>query len=255
MRAIKNQNSISENLETLDSIIGAHIAGLNSNQIKNRKKIIEVCHVGKFLMLLGTGERIEKLSEKPDFIISQNGDLIGLEHQIIIDQESKEREGFFENLFVIAESELQSGHDLPNFHANCYLKDNVSFRIAEKPQLIQEIKSVVTHFVLKQELLENSLIREMHSMPHTGKSVSPNFGAWWQKEVTRDVLLTAISRKELRLQDYMKNSGEKQWLLLVIGGLSNSSYELDKEINLELETGFNKVFLLEDFRARLFELK
>ena len=255
MRVVQNQRTIAESYELLQSLIGAFTEKLNLDPVKNRKKIIEVCHVGKLLMLLGGEERIKQLSERPDFIVIKNGILIGLEHQIVIDPASKEREGFFENLFNIAESELVSDPDLPNFHANCYIKDNVSFQLAEKDRLISEIKTVIKHYVLTKQLLQNSLIQDMHSMPHTRKSISPNFGAWWQKDVTPKLLLESILRKEIKIQSYIENSVQGQWLLLVIGGLNSSSYELDHEFKIEISTRFDKVYLMEDFRGRLFELK
>ena len=255
MKEIQNQKSILENQDTLQGIIGDFVDRLNSSPSKNRKKIRELCHVGKFLMLLGNEYRIDQLFETPDFIINNNGNLIGLEHQNVIDQKSKEREGFFENIFSIAESELQVDSELPNFLANCYLNDDLTFQLADKARLIHEIKLVVKHHILHSTLLPNSLIREIFSMPHSGKNIITNFGAWWQKEMSTDVLLAAISHKESKLPMYRKNSVPNQWLLLVIGGLKNSSYEWNKEISIELNTKFNKIYLLEDFNARLFEIK
>ena len=101
MRVVQNQRTIAESYELLQSLIGAFTEKLNLDPVKNRKKIIEVCHVGKLLMLLGGEERIKQLSERPDFIVIKNGILIGLEHQIVIDPASKEREGFFENSAAI----------------------------------------------------------------------------------------------------------------------------------------------------------
>ena len=255
MRAIHNRKPITENFELLQAIIGKFLDKLNSDPTKNRQKILEVCHAGKFLMTLGNGDRINRLFEKPDFIFNVDGNLVGLEHQIVIDPKSKEREGFFENIFSITESELQTYPELPNFLANCYLKNNLTFRLSDKTKLIQEIKLVVKHFILNNALLPNSLINEVSSMPHSKKNISPNFGAWWQKEITTDVLLSSISSKESRIHIYKENSVPNQWLLLVIGSLQDSSYEMPEDVCVELDTKFDKVYPLEDFRARLFELK
>lgn len=255
MKEIQNQKSIPENLITLDTIIGGFIDELNIDPIRNRKKIIEVCHTGKFLMLLEDEGKIESLSEKPDFIIQVNSEVVGLEHQILIDEDAKEREGFFENIFLAAESQLQSDAELPNFLANCYLNNNLTFRLADKPDLIQEVKTVVKQYVLSGVLIPNSLIDRISAMPHSQKNISPNFGAWWQKEVTTEAILSAIAKKEAKIQKYIQNSVATQWLLLVIGGLNNSSFELKAGFDIELNTLFDRVYLLEDFRARLVQLK
>lgn len=92
-------------------------------------------------------------------------------------------------------------------------------------------------------------------MPHSQKNISPNFGAWWQKQVTIEVILSAIAKKEAKIQKYIQNSVATQWLLLVIGGLNDSSFELRAGFDIELNTSFNRVYLLEDFRARLVQLK
>lgn len=255
MRELLNQKSLPEILNVYESIIGDFVCELNSDPIKNKQKILEVCHVGKFLMLLGNQTRIDQLSEKPDFIINVDGDKVGLEHQIIIDQKSKEREGFFENIFAVVESELKIDPELPNFLANCYLNSDLDFRLSDKANFIQEAKTVVKQYILNGVLLPNSLIRRISSMPHSQKTISLNFGAWWQKAITPDVIVSAVLSKESKILTYKKNSGEKQWLLLVIGSLKNSSYEVEQDLIFELDTKFDKVYLLEDFRARLFDLK
>ncbi len=99
MKEIQNQKSISENRVTLDTIIGGFINELNIDPIRNRKKIIEVCHVGKFLMLLENESKIERLSEKPDFIIQVNSEIVGLEHQILIEKMPKSVKDFLKISF------------------------------------------------------------------------------------------------------------------------------------------------------------
>ena len=42
---------------------------MEEDSSKNRHKILEICHVGKFLMFFENQYQIEKLSEEPDFII------------------------------------------------------------------------------------------------------------------------------------------------------------------------------------------
>ena len=96
MKLIENKQRVFGNGAKYESMIGTGLNQLRTDPVRNQKKIIELCHVGKFLMLLGEHSTIVRLSETPDFIVSVKGEQIGLEHQIVIDPESKEREGFIE---------------------------------------------------------------------------------------------------------------------------------------------------------------
>lgn len=53
----------------------------------------------------------------------------------------------------------------------------------------------------------------------------------------------------------MNNSNIPQWLLIVLGGIGESSYVLESDFDLTVETKFDKVFILEDFRTNLYEIK
>jgi len=95
-------------------------------------------------------------------------------------------------------------------------------------------------------------------MPHTRLDFACNLGAWWQRYLDSETLIEAIKKKEKKIIKYAKNSGtEKQWLLIVIGSVGASSYELNSMYipNKKIETRFSKIFLLEDFAANLYEVK
>jgi hypothetical protein len=66
-----------------------------------------------------------------------------------------------------------------------------------------------------------------------------------------------INNKESKRLKYISNTGlNEQWLLIVIGSLSQSSFEIDDNFddNFSIKSGFDRIFILEDFRGRLFEL-
>jgi hypothetical protein len=256
MRHVENRDLVTDNTPSLNDIIDPILTELESNPNKNKKKILEVCHTGKFLMLAGGGLKIERVLEMPDFIIRSGNSLIGLEHQIVIDAVSKEKEGFIENIFDIAESELATEVGLPNFLANCWLHHDLDFKLADKRMLVDEVKRVVKEFIWNGSIPSNVLINDMSLQRHSMKSLSPNMGAWWQKRITAEIIEDSVSRKESKIESYVRNTKlDEQWLLLVIGSVKNSSYEIDSDISVNIKTKFNKVFLMEDFRARLFEIK
>lgn len=254
MNIIKNTLSLEENSNLLDKLTDIHLKNLLGDRKTNKQKILEVCHVGKFLTFFNNELAINNLSEKPDFIISKGDLKIGLEHQIIVN-ELKEKEGFIENVFSIAEREIQDENNLPNFLANCYVKSNFNFKLKEKTNIVSEIKIIITEFITNNVLIENSIIEEIFAMPHSKKNLCPNLGAWIQKEITAEIILEAIKKKENLLSNYNNLECSSQWLLIVIGSGGGSSYNMDENIKIEIKSSFDKIYLLEDFYNTLYELK
>lgn len=255
MKIVENNKSTTENYEKLGSLINSHVELLSVEKRKNKKKIIELCHAGKFLMLYDKDILIKIVTEEPDFILEGEFGEIGLEHQIIIEQTAKQKEGFYEKNFSQAEHELQSDPELPNFLANCYLLPHLNFKAKDKDKLVLFVKNVVKEFVLRNNLIENPIIDRIFEMPHTQKSISPNLGAWWEKDISLDLIKEAILKKEGKITGYKKNGVQSLWLLLVIGGVGDSSYNMNTSLDFDIQTHFDKVFILEDFRAKLYELK
>ena len=69
-------------------------------------------------------------------------------------------------------------------------------------------------------------------------------------------LKKAIMKKDLLINNYRKRTSiEKQWLLIVIGAGSPDSYELNEPlIEFEIESSFERIYLLEDFGSKLWLL-
>lgn len=249
------KNSIPLNLNLLGSLIDCHLEQLLLEKNKNQQKILELCHVGKFLMFFENTIQIDRISEQPDFLLRNNSETIGLEHQIIIDSKAKEKEGFYENIFTTAELELKGDSLLPNFLANCFLHPELNFKLNQKKELVSMVKEIVKDFVLYNRFTENPLIEDISIMPHSQKSINANFGAWWAKNITAELVETAIKKKNDKITYYQKDGVNSHWLLLVIGGVGDSSYNMDTSLKIDIESPFDKIFILEDFRNNLFELK
>ena len=235
--------------------INNHLVGLNEYKKNDNQKILELCQIGKLICSYFDDFEIIKVSESPDFLISNGETITGLEHQLILDSESKSQEGFYENIFDKVESNLSQDKTLPNFLVNLMIKKNIDLTINNKNSIISQITDILKDFVITGQLKENAFILSAHKMRHSRKSISANFGAYMQKAIDRDLILEFLKKKENKINSYIKNSVSTQWLVLVIGGLGESSYEVANEFELSIETKFNKVFLYEDFQNRLFELK
>lgn len=255
LKKLVNIKSKSENYKLLEDIISPFIDELSKDKIKNQQKISETCHLGKFLIFFNGELEISKLSEKPDFILTNGQNMIGLEHQIIVDFGPKEREGFYKNIFDKAELDLKADETIPNFLANCYIKPYAKFKINQKEELIEIVKIVIKEYVLTDELMDNPIIDRIFKSPHSQKSINANLGGWWRKDITTEIIEKAIKKKEDKLAHYQKNEIIEQWLLLVIGSNGESSYDMDEKLKFNSETDFDKVYVLEDFNNNLFELK
>ena len=228
---------------------------LDYSNTNNKQKILEICHTGKFLFLLDEDYVIHEVSEKPDFILTGQDNFIGLEHQTVVDKKSREREGFFQNIFQIAELELQKDSNLPNFLANCYLIPNINFKLSEKKKLISIVVNTVREYVLIGVLQENPIIESIHSMEHSQITVSVNLGAWLQKDITQEIIQKAIDKKDKLVLSYNSEITSEQWLLLVIGSTGESSYRIDRLKMLNIESKFDRVYILEDLYSNLYQLK
>jgi hypothetical protein len=243
------------NKDFLKSIIDDFIDDLKKDKYKNHKKILELCHVAKFLTFFEDRFKIERINEEPDFIIFSTSERIGLEHQTLIDSGVKEKEGFIENLFKQAEKILSKEPDIQNFLANIYISPSLEIKINDKNQKIIEIVDLLKNYLNTGKLCKNDIFEDVIIMPHSQISLNPNFGAWCQKDITSELLVKAISKKERLINSYIKKTNLKQWLLIVIGGLGESSYEYDIRFDMNIESKFEKIFLMEDFGYKLFEIK
>ncbi|MFM9987304.1 hypothetical protein [Flavobacterium sp.] len=252
---MKNNKSISEDYSLLDELISPFVSELMTNKEKNQQKILEICHVGKFLLFFKKQIQIDSLSEKPDFILNFNDEKIGLEHQIVIDSKLKEKEGFYENIFQKVETEIKLDENLPNFLMNCFIKPNLEYKLNQKKEIELIIKKVILEYLINNTFIENPIISKLIKMQHSKKNINVNFGAWIQKTITKEVILNAISKKESKIENYIKNGLQKQWLLLVIGSNGKSSFEMNNNINIEIESKFERIYILEDFDNILHQIK
>jgi len=255
MRQLLHDIEFKETHSRLGLKINSHLNGLDKSKKDDKQKILELCQIGKLLATYFNDFEITQVIEKPDFIISNGQTQFGLEHELILDSKAKAQEGFYENICEKVEVNLENDPSVPNVLVNLHLKDNLSFKINDKTDLITRLTELDKHFILTGELYDNDIVNNAHRMKHTQKSVNANFGAYWQKAITKDLILEYVSKKESKISAYRQNTKLPLWLVLIIGGVGQSSFEVNELLNIELTTDFHKVFLYEDFDNKLYELK
>ena len=242
--------------QQIENRIVGHLENLDKYEQSDDQKITEICHLGKLLVNYFPKFHIEEVRESPDFIISNGLKRIGVEHQIIVDEKVKRTQGFYENIFRRAERDLQEEPLLPNFMAICILKKSLSFSNSDKSQLIQTVKEIVVEFVSNDNLIENPLIGGILKLPHNKKRLHPKFGAYMEKDLEAKKISEFINKKESKLDSYRQNTNIEQWLLLVTEGHAEYSFNIENPIELiNIPSKFDKIYLMDGFNDKLFELK
>ena len=218
------------------------------------KKQIEVCHIGKLLTTYFNEFSIKELRESPDFIISNGKVDIGIEHQVLVETNSKQKEGFFENICRHLEKRIESTTELRNFMLNLYFNKNLKIQNHQKEEIISTLLEVIVEKVENNILIPNPYVYDAFFMKHNRISINANFGAFVQRHLNKKSILEAIKKKENLIDKYKSNTIDNQWLVIVIGQINESSYEARTDIELDYQSKFNRVFVYEDFNNKLFEL-
>lgn len=256
MKEVKPISTVESLSHLIDLKITHHLKGLDGYKNADKQKQLELCQIGKFLATFFPNYEIKQIREEPDFVITNGKTDFGLEHEIITNTSIRKQHGFYENIFHLAERDIQTMNELPNFLANCYLKQNLNFKTKDKSELVQIVKEVVSTSILKNEIPENPIIERILLMPHSKKNLTANFGAHMVQNLSENIVFDFIKKKESKIEKYFSNTGLDQWLILLAGGVSEYSYDVIEGLNFEqLETKFTKVFLLADFDNKLYELK
>ncbi|PKH51230.1 hypothetical protein CXF68_11300 [Tenacibaculum sp. Bg11-29] len=242
---------------SMELIIGDYLEGLNSQNKGDKQKQLELCQVGKMLVTYFPEFKIKEMREVPDFIISNNELTVGLEHEVVSNFELRRKHGFFENLFRLAERDLLKSNDTPNLLLNCFLYQDLEFPAESKAELIENIKEVLNHYFKYNEIIDNGLIKDIFKQPHNTLSLAPNFGAHMVSDITEGIIQEAINKKEKKIENYRRKTELPQWLLIVAGGVSEYSYDIEEYFlkDFRIKSTFDKVLLMSDFKNKLYELE
>ncbi len=241
----------------IGSKINHHLIGLDENNNNDSKKILELCQFGKLLSsYFNDYNIIDGNREEPDFIIENNSEKVGVELMRIVDGNAKSEEGYFESICNSAERLFYSETDFPNFLANVYIQPNLPKSQHLKKHYTKILVNSLRELVLTGNFKENEFLSSAKFMNHKKKNICPNFGAYIQKSISENQIISSIKTKEKKLPTYIKNTVPNQWLILIIGNIGNSSFEVNETFKMNpICTDFKRVFLYEDFNDKLFELK
>lgn len=223
-----------------------------------KKEVIEVCHVGKFLVVLDKEIKLLEKAKppKPDFIIEYAGEKIGLEVERIFNLEEVQNIKSKQGLFEKAAHEFENSNPKINVMVNFWTIEGFKFEGNDKKSLISEINSFVVEIVNGNNPVYPSFIEKADFIPHSRVNFNFNEGGYSSEDISNLTLNEAIQKKEAKFSQYKLNTGlDRQWLLLVSDIGSDSFNIEDVELPKEIESQFEHIYLLEDFEARVTEIK
>lgn len=256
---IEDIRSLVEKAKKEKSELGKVIYPILDRFELNKQEILEVCQIGKFVCKIDSEIRIEDKPKppNPDFIISYQKNLIGLEHTQILTYDAGR---FFKikTLLDYAEQIFEKKYPNINVHATVSIQnDQWDYRQKDKPKLAGEIADLVqwSRLDLVYELPEK--ITKIKTTKHSQVTFTYKEVNWQAENLTRERLREEILKKERKISGYQKSEKELKelWLVLLIGSLSSVSYELDESENYRMESKYDRVYLLSDFEAKILRIK
>jgi len=252
------ENNLEFNWDKFGILFNENINKLNPEKHDYNKKVKELFYVGKFLILLKENFSIMEVDrESPDFIISNSFSKIGIELETKVNEDYKEQEGSIEQLFKQVKQDFTKKYPDKKYLVNIFIKENFPTLKKNKTDLIiKELNLVIVDYINNGILSENRLIDYIYMMPYDQLDFQPNMGAWMQRTLTEDNINKAIEKKEKKLQKYIENSCTKeQWLLIVIGSQGKSSFQMNDNIKSVINSGFTRIYILEDSNRIINRLK
>ncbi|MBK0380608.1 hypothetical protein [Mucilaginibacter segetis] len=246
--------------------------------------IIEKYHVNQFLKIL-LGEDKQCISQKPpepDFYTKIDGKLIGIEHTRLIREKDVNKinimahSKFADEIMVMAEELFNKKSSMPlsvhvDFKCDYGLvaKNPVQLKKEDKQYLSEFIADFVFGEVLNLQIADKYQIFQYDAFDvGGGKKIdsitithSPT-SCWYAGQggtiprIYQSVEFKAILEKKNKKPSNYKQDYAEIWLLIVENSMNITSYfNFEDQHPIEIETPFNRVFILRSSNNEIVELK
>ncbi len=207
--------------------------------------------------------------ERPDAIVVTDQGKVGIEITSLHDDKLKRRESECEKA-VLEARKIYEKLKLPKLHVSVHIGGENSFNRTNRERFATAIANLVAanvpppgkYVAVKNDFNDparfpyeiDSIYIYQYSWPDENNWTAPSAGLYRENFV--DELQNVISEKDLKLNGYMPDCKE-QWLLVVAENSSPSTFFDPSEITVShsYKSAFDKVFVMELFRVKLFELK
>ncbi len=253
----KNKQFLNEQEKFVDELTDSWITkykatSRSSNKLIQKQK--ELIDLAKFAFCYDREIKIQNaLCESPDFAISLRDELIGIEltDMVIIDSE-KQKEGILNKLFTQVTKELKAFGDKYN---GLYAFDFIT-EINLNREGISIIKSEIINIV-QGNISSSNIVTYFHKLAHNDAYIY-QAQASMIGPLYRNQIENLIKKKEGKIVNYITKGFQKNWLLIVAGGVTPSENYSDIEkvaLDEPYVTDFNKIFFMNFFKSEFFELK
>ena len=225
----------------------------------NKQELLEVCQIGKFTFKVDSQIKIidKPQPPNPDFIIEFSDKLIGLEHTQVLTPDAS-RYFKVKTLLDYAEQIFEEKYPGVKVHATISIQNDAwDYRQKDKPELAEKIADLVQWTMCGLEFDLPDQITEIRTSRHSQVSFTFKEKNWEADYLTRERLKVEILKKESKISGYQRSEKKlaELWLVLLIGSLSSVSYELYESVNYEMNSKFDRVYLMADFDARIIRVK
>ncbi len=240
----------------MESVINPILKKYNLKQ----KEILEVCQIGKFVLKIDEEIKIidKPQPPDPDFIIDFKGKSIGLEHTRLFSKDAA-RYLKIETLLRDAEYQFEKKYPENNVLASISIKDDkFDYKPKDKPTITREIADFVQWTRLGVQFKLPEFISRIETTDHTQVSFWFDEKKWQESEyLTRERLENEIRKKERRIEEYKKSKQilSEYWLVLMIGSNNSVTYKLNESENYEMDSLYDRVYLMTDYDADVIRVK
>jgi hypothetical protein len=207
--------------------------------------------------------------ERPDVVVVSSQGKIGIEITSLYDSKLKRTESECEKA-VLEARRIYEKQNLPKLHVSVHIGGESSFNRTNRKGFAATIANLVAANVPppgKYAAVENdfndpkrfpyeidSIYIYQYSWPDENNWTAPSAGFYREHFV--EELQRVISEKDSKLKGYMPGCKE-QWLLVVAENSSPSTFfdPSEETVNHRYKSAFHKVFVMELFKVKVFELK
>ncbi|EMY82273.1 hypothetical protein pgond44_03518 [Psychroflexus gondwanensis ACAM 44] len=173
-----------------------------------KKEVLEICQIGKFVHKIDTNIRITDKPKppSPDFIIEYKNELIGLEHTQVLTEDAS-RYFKIKTLLAYAEKEFEKKYPNTNVYAQISIQnDELNYKQSEKAQLAEEIVDMVHSKLQEMEFDLPEYITQIKTSKHSKVSFSYKEENWQAGYLSKERLQEEVLKKEhklLRMKKYL----------------------------------------------------
>ena len=229
---------------------------INLEEFENNE-LEEICHVGKFVAKFkGEVKIIDKtLPPNPDFVLQYKNKKIGLEHTRIIN-DGAQRYYSVKSLLEIAQEVYIQKYNTNVLATFSILNDSWDYSKVEQKYIAEEIADLVHQKINNNSINLPEKITKINISKHSLVSFSYKEKNWEPEILSRERLKKDIQKKERKIDLYKssKDNLNEIWLVLFIGTLNSATYNIDHSESYKINSKFDRVYLMDDFKNCLYRI-